>query len=152
GDERTPHVAQGGAGQHEEHGAEAGGGAIVRTFQVPRLDVGDEERDVVDPRRVLGGAANEVLGAVDARDAAGWAYQACQLASGVAEATPDVEHPGTSRRRMSAQGLVAVVRKAFGQKVLKPAELVEQDGVPGLDDDVVFALCRVHGAPSWSQG
>ena len=80
-------------------------------------------------------------------DAHRFAFRPDQLGDAdrtVAKAAADIEHPVTGAIPATGQQFVAVTGQPRNQEVLEAHELVEEDGIPGFDDDVVPA----HAAAS----
>jgi hypothetical protein len=112
---------------------------------VDDLRVGDEEGRVRDPRlpRLLLRGRDEPIRAIHANRLALRPDVSRDQARAVAEAAADVEHARPGRIRAPGERRVAVRGEAVDQQMLEAAELVEEDGVPCLDDDIVGSS---HGA------
>lgn len=138
--ERLPNVAHGGAGHHEEHRPEAREREVVRSAQVVRLYVCLEERGVAYAcvARFLRGGLDEVPGAVDPESFASRSDGLGDPLRAVSEPASNVQYARTFGVMVPGKRLIAMLRQTIDQQMSETTELVEQDSIPGLDDDLVF--------------
>ena len=92
------------------------------------------------PGFLLGGL-DEIFGAVHANGLASRAHAPGDQSRAVSEAASHIEHMCTFRVIAIIKRPIAVRRKTIDQQVLESTKLVEQNGVPRFDDDVV---CFIH--------
>ena len=128
-------------GHHEEHRSKAGEREIVGAAKVFSLYIRDKKRSVVDARLpgFLLGRLDEIFGAVDPHGFACRSDALGDQSRAVAETAADIEHAHTFGMTVPGQRLFAVCGETADQQVFETAKLVEQDGVPRLDDDGIFS-------------
>lgn len=139
GFQRHADVSHRGARQHEKHRSEARKCVIVGAAQVVDLHVRREKCDVTDSSRrcFLFAGPDEILGAIDTHSLARRADFTGDLQGAVAESAADIEDTIAGMERAPREHLVTVPGETRDQQVLEAHEFVEQDRVPGLDDDVI---------------
>src|SRR5262249_23122864 len=78
-----------------------------------------------------------VFRTIDANCRAARPDRAGNLYRAVAKATADIENFGSLRIQIAPQHLVAMSGEPCNEQVLEAHELVIEDGIPGLDDNVI---------------
>ena len=118
---------------------ETGEGVVIWSAQVASLDIARKKTRIADPRfaRPRLGRGNKVFRAINTHRLACRADTFGDAQRAVAKAATHIEDPCTLRMVAPLECGIAVLGKSVHQQVPKPAELVVQDGVPGLDDNVV---------------